>query len=285
MTAIALSIAGLDLAGAEIRRTRGEASGGSRIAILNGHGTDWRSRSSGGAFSIKWAAKGAIRYRVDGGARLVGPGGLMLVNDSQPYEMDFQGAGQSFCLFYSRDLVEAAGGPLGEFPNLAFRPGFGAEVARLHSEIGADGRWPEDIETRLLLILDAAVTAAREHRGEAARLRAAKPTTRRHLRARLEVARALITEGEGGNLDQVARASGLSKFHLLRLFRQAFGTTPMRYAEGLRLDRAAKRLRVGGGLVEEIAFEAGYDSLSAFGRAFRRRFGASPTAWRKAMRN
>lgn len=285
MTAIVLNIAGPDLPGEDVRKSRG-TQGRSQISILNGHGTNWRTCSSGGAFSIKWAPRGAIRYRVDGGSHMVRPDGLMLLNDGQPYEMDFQGAGQSFCLFYSRDLVdEAAGGPLGEFPNLVFRPGFGAALRILHDEIGAEGRWPDDIEARLLLVLGEAVAAARDHRREVARLPAIKPATRRHLRARLEVARALIAEGEGDNLDQVARGSGLSKFHLVRLFRQAFGTTPMRYAEGLRLDRAADRLGRSGALVEEIAFEAGYESLSSFGRAFRRRFGASPTAWRKAARN
>ena len=59
----------------------------------------------------------------------------------------------------------------------------------------------------------------------------------------------------------------------------------MKYAEGLRLDRAAFALRQSAMLVDEIAFAAGYESASAFGRAFRRRFQVSPLAWRRAVRN
>lgn len=286
-TRILLNIAGDQLPGAEVRRARGDPANPASVTILNGHGRDWRARSSGGAFSLKWAPRGTIRYRVEGADHMVRPGGMMLLNAGQPYDMDFQGAGQSFCLFFSEALVrEALGGKaLAEFPNLIFRPPFARDVAELYAGLDGENPWPEDLEATLLSILDQAVEVTRRHRGEASRLPAAKASTRRHLLARLDVARALIAEGEGENLDQIARAAGLSKFHLVRLFRAAFGTTPMKYAEGLRLDRAAERLRTSCVLIEEIAFAAGYGSLGAFGRAFGRRFGSAPSAYRKTTRN
>jgi AraC family transcriptional regulator len=268
----------------EAPRWLGDPASPSRIMILNGHAEAWTARSGGGAFSVKWAPRGRVAYQCEGDTHVVRPDGLMLLNGGQPYEMAFRGPSETFCLFYSQDLVRQAwGGDAPEFPNLIFRPAFGGELARVRAEL-ADG-WPDDLEARLLLILDAAVAAARAHRGEARRTGAAKASTRARLLARLDVARALIADGEAGNLDQVARAAGLSKFHLLRLFKAAFGQTPMKYAEGLRLDHAAERLRSSGALVDEIAYAAGYESLSAFGRAFRRRFGAAPTAYRRARRN
>lgn len=286
-TRILLNIAGDQLPGAEVCRERGDPANPASVMILNGHGRDWRARSSGGAFSLKWAPRGAIRYRVEGADHMVRAHGMMLVNAGQPYEMDFQGAGQSFCLFFSDALVRQAldGEALAEFPNLIFRPTFVRDVARLYADLDGESPWPDDLEALLLSILDQAVDQTRRHRGEAARLPVAKASTRRHLLARLDIARALIAEGEGENLDQIARAAGLSKFHLVRLFRAAFGTTPMKYAEGLRLERAAERLRISGALIEEVAFGAGYESLGAFGRAFRRRFGVSPGAYRRASRN
>ena len=48
-----------------------------------------------------------------------------------------------------------------------------------------------------------------------------------------------------------------------------------------RLKRAAQRLAFGRGAgVTEVALEAGYDAPDAFARAFRRRFGQSPSAFR-----
>lgn len=267
-------------------RWLGDPASSSRIVILNGHAQAWTARSGGGAFSVKWAPQGRVAYACEGDTHVVRPHGLMLLNGGQPYEMAFRGPAETFCLFFSQDLVRQAwGGEAPEFPNLIFRPSFGGELAQVRADLVAGDRWPDDPEARLLLILDAAVRAARTHRREARRIGAAKASTRARLLARLDVARALIADGEAGNLDQVARAAGLSKFHLLRLFKAAFGQTPMKYAEGLRLDRAAERLRTNGGLVDEIAYAAGYESLSAFGRAFRRRFGAAPTAYRRAHRN
>lgn len=268
-------------------RWLGDPASTSRITILNGHADAWTARSGGGAFSVKWAPQGRVAYRCEGGVHLVRPDGLMLLNGGQPYEMAFRGPSETFCLFYSEDLVRQAwgGGSAPEFPNLIFRPTFGGDLMRLRDDLAEPDRWPDDLEARLLLILDAAVAAARRHRGEARRTGALRPATQARLLARLDVARALIADGQADNLAQVSRAVGLSKFHLVRLFKAAFGETPMKYAEALRLDRAAERLRSSGALVDEIAFAAGYDSASAFGRAFRRRFAATPSAYRRAHRN
>ena len=270
----------------EAPRWLGDPASPSRIMILNGHAQAWTARSGGGAFSVKWAPAGRVAYRCEGDDHLVRPDGLMLLNAGQPYEMAFRGPSETFCLFFSEDLVRQAWrGEAAEFPNLIFRPSFGRDLAQVRDDLTDGETWPDDLEARLLLILDAAVATARTHRGEARRTGAAKASTRARLLARLDVARALIADGEAGNLDQVAHAAGLSKFHLVRLFKAAFGETPMKYAERLRLDRAAERLRTSGVLVDEIAYGAGYDSPSAFGRAFRRRFGATPTAFRRAHRN
>jgi len=286
-TSILHNVAGPAAPGGGLTRWFGAPEVASRIAILNGHAESWQARSGGGGFSVKWAPKGRVVYRSEGVAHLLQPRGLMLLNTGQPYEMRFAEPSETFCLFFSDDLVRQAWGRNwpAEFPNLVFRPGFAAELAALRDELAEDPGGPQDLEARLLLILDAAVAAARRHRGEARRTGAVRPATARHRLARLEVARALIADGEAGDLDQVARAAGMSKFHLVRLFRAVHGETPMRYAEGLRLDRAAERLRGARGLIDEIGFEAGYETGSAFGRAFRRRFGVTPGAWRVAARN
>lgn len=277
--------------GPGVIRRFGAADAASRIVVINGRGRAWQARSAGCGFSVKTAPRGRVRYGVErADHRLQGPGAL-LVNSGQPYDMAFEAEGETFCLFWSDDLVAeawAAGDPfeaegreaVGEFPNLVFRPdaAFGRAVASLHADVAEDTI--ADLEARLLDILAAAVATAKRHRGQAARAPAARASTRRHILARLEVARALIEGGEAANLDQVARACGLSKFHLVRLFRAVFDCTPMKYAERVRLDRAAQALRSGRRLIDEVAFEAGYETAAAFGRAFRRRHGAPPSAFR-----
>lgn len=55
----------------------------------------------------------------------------------------------------------------------------------------------------------------------------------------------------------------------------------MQYLKHWRLQLAAQHLKVGNLPVKTIADHAGYESEAAFSRAFKRRFGLPPTAWRK----
>ena len=138
------------------------------------------------------------------------------------------------------------------------------------------------LEARLLAALDEAVGAAHRHRGLAGRVPASRPATRAHLLAQLERARERILAcgGVGCDLAGLAREAGLSKFHLLRLFKAVYGATPMAFAEKARIEAAAAALRASRRPVIEVAADAGYDSQSAFAKAFRRWMGAAPSAWR-----
>jgi AraC family transcriptional regulator len=84
------------------------------------------------------------------------------------------------------------------------------------------------------------------------------------------------------DLDTVSAVAAFSKFHFHRQFSATFGLSVHRYVQLARLKRASHRLAdAQGPNVTEIAMEAGYDAPDAFARAFRRRFGQSPSAFRK----
>ena len=53
------------------------------------------------------------------------------------------------------------------------------------------------------------------------------------------------------------------------------------YVHTLRMEEAKQMLESGDASIESIAFEVGYESESAFNRAFRRAFGVPPATWRK----
>jgi AraC-like DNA-binding protein len=75
---------------------------------------------------------------------------------------------------------------------------------------------------------------------------------------------------------RLARVSGVSEAHFARSFKAAFGVPPHRYLLTRRIERAAALLRDTDLAVTEIAFEAGWNSLGAFGRTFRDITGESP---------
>jgi AraC-like DNA-binding protein len=84
------------------------------------------------------------------------------------------------------------------------------------------------------------------------------------------------------DVDDLARAAGLSRAHFSREFRRAFGDSPHAYLLTRRLERAAALLRGTDRSVAEICLSVGLQSVGSFTTSFKRMFGATPTAYRAA---
>lgn len=82
------------------------------------------------------------------------------------------------------------------------------------------------------------------------------------------------------DLRTLAGTVNISPFQMHRLFRSLLGETPRAYVERQRLERARFRMLVQDASLTRIALDCGFDSPDTFARAFRRRFGDSPTRWR-----
>lgn len=87
----------------------------------------------------------------------------------------------------------------------------------------------------------------------------------------------------GGDVSLAALAAlaRRSRFQVHRAFRRAVGETLKQYTLRVRVDRAAAELLAGGRGILEIALDAGFASHEVFTRAFRRRFGMAPRAYRE----
>jgi AraC-like DNA-binding protein len=98
---------------------------------------------------------------------------------------------------------------------------------------------------------------------------------------RLCVARDQLAAGADLPLAGAARAAGLSRFHFLRLFQQAFGETPHEFRTRLRLDRARMLLEYRRDLtVTDVCLEVGFQSLGSFSALFARHVGEPPSRYR-----
>src|SRR6202030_3978458 len=82
------------------------------------------------------------------------------------------------------------------------------------------------------------------------------------------------------DVNDLARAAGLSRAHFSREFRRTFGEPPHSYLLTRRLERAAALLRNTDRSVAEICFSVGLQSVGSFTTSFTRTFGISPTAYR-----
>lgn len=81
-------------------------------------------------------------------------------------------------------------------------------------------------------------------------------------------------------LDTLAAAARMSKFHFLRTFRRVTGATPHQYVLGLRLRRAALGLLESNEAVLRVVLDAGFDDVSTFNRYFRQAYKMTPTQYR-----
>jgi AraC family transcriptional regulator len=85
------------------------------------------------------------------------------------------------------------------------------------------------------------------------------------------------------SLEVLAKESGYSRVHFVRMFRAATGYTPHNYLLKLRLDRARELLASPALSLTEIALECGFSSHSHLSRVFRQVLGATPSEYRRSL--
>jgi AraC-like DNA-binding protein len=83
-------------------------------------------------------------------------------------------------------------------------------------------------------------------------------------------------------LEELARESGTSRSVLAERFQQLVGSSPIQYLTQWRMLLASNLLSRCNQPLASIAEAVGYQTDTAFSRAFRREFGTPPAAWRRA---
>ena len=120
------------------------------------------------------------------------------------------------------------------------------------------------------------------HALAAAKVRAKRWDTRMDLHLGLETARRYFISNtfEVGTVSEAAETSGFSRAHFSRVFATTTGKTARQYLVNARIEIGSAILRNGGSVLE-AASRSGYRDVSAFGRAFKRTRGMSPSEYRK----
>ena len=127
---------------------------------------------------------------------------------------------------------------------------------------------PLDVEESVLRFLGrVAVTPVRRRRHDAEAVEAVCEVVARDPAARL-------------SLRELARAGGISPFHLCRAFRANTGTTLTAYRHSLRLRLSLDPLRDRTVSLTDVALDLGFSSHSHFTAIFRRHFGITPSQFR-----
>jgi len=112
---------------------------------------------------------------------------------------------------------------------------------------------------------------------------AARPATGTRARQLAEQARQLLAEHTNLGLGDLARAAGVSAYHLSRTFRRVTGLTLSHYRIRLRLRRAMERLAAGERDLAGLAADLGFADQAHLTRALRAETGTTPGALRTLL--
>ncbi len=103
-----------------------------------------------------------------------------------------------------------------------------------------------------------------------------------HQYVQIRQSRAFIEKhhSEKIELENMAAAAFMSRFHYIRIFKQIYGITPRQYLRDLRISKAKELLKKGLS-VTRVCYDVGYKSLPTFSSAFKRGTGYSPKEYQK----
>lgn len=237
------------------------------------------SRHTHDQFGIGVIRRGAQKSLSGRGIVEAGPGDVITVNPGEVHDgMPIGDAGRAWTMLYFDPAVilEALGDA-----------GAGGNLQELHSPVSGD-REAAACLVRLHALLTAQTGgSALESDGLLLRLVHRLVSTRapsvRGLAQSLRRARELLNDAPAENwrLADLAAASGLSRFQVLRGFSKETGMTPHAYLMQRRADMARRLIRQGLAL-SEVAFAAGFADQSHMNRIFVSKYGITPGAYAAA---
>jgi AraC-like DNA-binding protein len=233
------------------------------------------------SIQLVYARTGALKTRVGGKRFTVAPGEFVLLDNTRFYQMEMDTAHEAIDLMMPLGWLDRylpdPGALLGR--PMSGRGGWGAPLGSL-LETMAEGidatplprpMIAEQVGTLLTLATGFHEPAAESrHRGQLAR----------------RILRRIETDFADPELtpEKLATELGISKRYLQQLLAGS-GTSFVQELTATRLDRASDMLsdpRAGGLSVGEISFRCGFLDPGYFARAFRKRFGRTPSEWRSA---
>jgi AraC-like DNA-binding protein len=235
-------------------------------------------------YEIGLVTAGAARFSRKGSRDVVAAGQFVLLQPGEPHAVDVPATGAcSFSVLYVpvalmadayRTLCRSRDDAY--FPALAvtdraLRGAYGRLLPAL--ERGGTLLGSQSVLGEFLVALIARHAHARSLARQPRLTRRAVDRVRDHLRSRF---------ADEVSLDELAAEAHVSKFHLVRLFRQQVGMTPHAYQLALRL-AFAKRLLREGEAPGAVAHRAGFYDHSHFAAYFRRCVGMKPEQYRRGV--
>jgi len=237
-----------------------------------------------GVLNIQLQHRGRTVNHTGGRTATLEAGDFLLYDPSRPLWLTFEQPTQTIVLRLPLARVEERMPHLRAQTGLAMSgrsgPGalFSSFVRQAWTELerGERGDWVECLGEAIWPMLDLAYAGTRPE------VEANRRDERR--RTLFEAVSRDLTDPEL-DVHRLARSMGVSARYVQMLFAE-LGTTPRGFIQERRLELAARRLEREGHevTVTDVAYDVGFNDLSSFCRAFRRRFQTSPRSYRSGGR-
>lgn len=238
-------------------------------------------------FAVGCIEHGAMRFRYLGESVVAAKGQVNLVVPGEAHDghgADSDGWAYRMLYLKPKALMEAAKAlmPRPTLPNFRMGviddPDLAGCIARTHRTLEHPGVSLIEKETRLLWMLANWINRHADERGN-------WPVDGNEHRA-VRRAREIIQDrfSEDISLSELARESGLSPFHLVRVFEKHLGVTPHGYMTQTRVERARQRLG-SAERIADIAMDCGFSDQAHLTRLFKRQTGYTPGKYRKIVQN
>lgn len=242
-------------------------------ALLHGFPRDYSVSDYRTTLSIKTVVRGEAWYETPQGRYRVTPETFLVLNEGQQYSMEVDGQSntETFCPFFQPGFVQA-----GEFCERLYP---------MRSRVGTVIRsmLTVPLEDAFYDLADALIALRGEARSETESFPGLRASTREEMYRRLYRARDFLYScyAEPLSVADAAGVAALSPFHFQRMFKSAFGISPMQFLQRRRLDVASQLLAGTEEDVTAICASVGFESLGSFSSLFKRRFGVSPSKIRR----
>lgn len=268
---------------------------GSHNAVLRARARSHVVRDYPGPLSIKSVTAGTVAWKSGGRELVVDRDSFLVLHDGEPYSMNIDSRTPvgTLCVFFQRGFVQSIHGSLsqGEIDSAPDRAPLlrhlHARDDRILPRMEAIANAPEAgrlwMDEQFLLLGRDLLLLDRDLRRRMQLMPARRPATREELFRRVRRGQEYLHANPAGDwtLADIARESCLSAYHFHRAFTRAFGKTPNRYRNDLRLAQARRLLETTDLTVTEICGAVGFQSAPSFSTLFRQNFGVPPSATRK----
>ncbi|MGH6610839.1 MAG: helix-turn-helix domain-containing protein [Burkholderiaceae bacterium] len=165
--------------------------------------------------------------------------------------------------------------------------GINADIKRIADEFVLELWWSDEIapvrvETLLFNLMIAVIDSHSGWRDKTGMLRS-RPAGVIDPRIRRAIAYMRANIALDFDMVTVADEAGMSRAHFFTRFQLETQTTPLVYANVLRVEEAIRRLAHNAEAVSDVSYALGFSAPSHFSRFFRQHLGITPTEYRRTV--